>query len=230
MNKPTRMERFRYWFDGWMSRGTVALMALLGIATVVFVLVLGAITVVVLLATNDTDNLDPQTPGSFWDIFWGSLMRTLDPGTMGGDQGWFFRILMLIVTIGGLIIVASLIGIVSGAFDSKVEELRKGRSRVLESEHTLILGWSPKVFQIMSELVIANESRKKATIVILADHDKVEMEDALRSKVPRHPRAPRSSAAPATRWTSSTSSSSTRTAPAASSCSPPRAPTTPIST
>ena len=30
--------------------------------------------------------------------------------------------------------------------DAKVEELRKGRSRVLESDHTLILGWGPKVF------------------------------------------------------------------------------------
>ena len=68
---------------------------------------------------------------------------------------------MLLVTIGGLIIVASLIGIVSGAFDGKVEELRKGRSRVLENEHTLILGWSPKVFSIISELVVANESRGK---------------------------------------------------------------------
>ena len=53
-------------------------------------------------------------------------MATLDPGTMGGDSGWGFRIFMLIITIGGLIIVASLIGIISGAFDSKVEELRKG--------------------------------------------------------------------------------------------------------
>ena len=60
---------------------------------------------------------------------------------------------MLIVTIGGLIIVASLIGIISGAFDSKVEELRKGRSRVLENDHTLILGWSSKVFPIVNELV-----------------------------------------------------------------------------
>jgi voltage-gated potassium channel Kch len=92
---------------------------------------------------------------------------------------------MLIITIGGLIIVASLIGIISGAFDSKVEELRKGRSRVLESEHTLILGWSSKVFPIIHELSIANESRGKSAIVILADRDKVEMEDDIKSQVGR---------------------------------------------
>jgi ion channel POLLUX/CASTOR len=183
LNKPTLGERFRYWFDGWMSRGTVALMALLGIATVVFVVVLGAITVLVLALTRD-----PAAPGitdadSVWDVFWGSLMRTLDPGTMGGDEGWWFRILMLVVTIGGLVIVASLIGIVSGAFDAKVEDLRKGRSRVLETDHTLILGWSSKVFPIVRELVIANASLRRSAIVVLAQGDKVEMEDAIRAEV-----------------------------------------------
>ena len=114
------------------------------------------------------------------DLLWGGLMRTLDPGTMGGDAGWGFRALMLVITIGGLIIVASLIGIVSGAFDSKVEELRKGRSRVLEHDHTLILGWNSKIHSIVHELAIANESRGRASIVVLADKDKVEMEDEIR--------------------------------------------------
>ncbi|HQG70857.1 MAG TPA: hypothetical protein PK237_10510, partial [Rhodoglobus sp.] len=177
MNKPTFSERFRYWFDNWMSRGTLALMALLGIATVVLVLVVGVIVAIFRQTPDD----DPER--SFGDILWGNLMRTLDPGTMGGDSGWGFRIFMLIITIGGLIIVASLIGIISGAFDSKVEELRKGRSKVLEKDHTLILGWNSKVFPIVSEICIANESRRSAVIVVLADKDKVEMEDELRAMV-----------------------------------------------
>jgi len=96
------------------------------------------------------------------------------------------------------VIVASLISIISGAFDSKVEELRKGRSRVLETDHTLVLGWSRKVFSLVNELSIANQSRGKSAIVILANMDKVEMEDAVRAQVPdTGPR--RSSAAPAIR-------------------------------
>ena len=39
MDKPSLGERFRYWFDNWMAKGTLALMALLGIATIVLVLV-----------------------------------------------------------------------------------------------------------------------------------------------------------------------------------------------
>jgi voltage-gated potassium channel Kch len=180
--KPSAGERLRYWFDNWMSRGPVALMALLGVATVAFVAILGTIAWIVLTLIRDEDNLGDTTTGPL-DLIWRSLMRTLDPGTMGGDQEWPFRIMMLIVTIGGLVIVASLIGIVSGAFDSKVEELRKGRSRVLEQDHTLILGWSTKVFPIVREIAIANRSRGKSAIVILADRDKVEMEDDIKAQV-----------------------------------------------
>ncbi len=180
MNKPTFGERFRYWFDNWMSRGTIALMALLGVATIVLVLVVfGLVMLFTLLGQypNDDASSNPL------DVLWGNLMRTLDPGTMGGDTGWAFRLFMLVITIGGLIIVASLIGIISGAFDSKVDELRKGRSKVLERDHTLILGWSTKVFPIISEICIANESRGRSYIVVLADKDKVEMEDEIRAEV-----------------------------------------------
>jgi voltage-gated potassium channel Kch len=179
VTRSTINERLRYRFDGWMSRGTIALMGLLGLATLVFVIVLGIITWIVLAIVRD--EASPDSDIGPVDFIWRSLMRTLDPGTMGGDEGWAFRILMLIVTIGGLIIVASLIGIVSGAFDSKIEELRKGRSRVLEREHTLILGWNSKIFSIIQETAIANESRGKSHIVVLADRDKVEMEDEIRA-------------------------------------------------
>ena len=68
--------------------------------------------------------------------------------------------------------------------EASIDEMRKGRSRVIESNHTLILGWSPKVFAIINELIIANENQKQPRIVILADHDKVEMEDEIRAKLP----------------------------------------------
>jgi hypothetical protein len=175
VEKPSFRERARYRFDNVMSRGTIALMGLLAVATVALVLV---VSLVVWVFRAFPDGAEE---GDFIDILWGGLMRTLDPGTMGGDVGWGFRLLMLVITIGGLIIVASLIGIVSGAFDSKVADLRKGRSRVLESDHTLILGWNSKIHSIVHEIVLANESRGRMSIVVLGDRDKVEMEDEIRA-------------------------------------------------
>lgn len=175
-------ERFRYWFDNVMARGTVAVMGLLGIATLVFIAIVALLVVIFEFFPPHTDTNDEPT---FFEVLWGNLMRTLDPGTMGADQGWGFRAAMLVVTVGGLIMVASLIGIISSAFDRKVEDLRKGRSRVLESDHTLILGWSQKVLPIVAELCIANESRRRPAIVVLANRDKVELEDELKAVVPR---------------------------------------------
>ena len=91
---------------------------------------------------------------------------------------------MLALTIAGLFIVSALIGVIAAGIDTKLAELRRGRSIVLEKEHTVILGWSDSIFTIIRELTLANESRHKPVIVILADMDKVEMEDELKAKVP----------------------------------------------
>ena len=177
-------DRWRYWFDGWMSRGTGAIMLLLALATALFVFVLGGIAWIIGGLLHQEVG-EPDEFDTLWEFLWNALMRTLDAGAMAEDQQWWFRFLMLLVTIGGLVIVAALIGIVSGAFDAKLGELRQGRSKVIERDHTLILGWSNKVFTIVKELVVANESRSRSAIVILADQDKVEMEDAIRDLVPK---------------------------------------------
>lgn len=91
--------------------------------------------------------------------------------------------MMLGVTLGGIFIVSTLIGVLTAGVEGKLEVLRKGRSLVLESGHTLILGWSAQIFNILSELMQANANQKKASLVILADKDKVEMGDEIRARV-----------------------------------------------
>lgn len=108
----------------------------------------------------------------------------LDPGTVGNHEGnWPFQLFMMIVTILGLVVVSTLIGLVSSGILSKIEELRKGRSFVIEKDHVLILGWSAKIFTIIPEIILANENQKSGTVVILAELDKVTMEDEIRDKV-----------------------------------------------
>lgn len=170
-------ERLRYEFDKSMAAGPIALIGYLALITLFFVVVVGLFLVLVRLGPEDGQTF------SFLDASWQSLMRTLDPGTMGGDAGWGLRITNLLVTLFGLLIVAALIGVISTGLDAKLEELRKGRSRVLEDRHTIILNWSPSVFDIIGELIVANASQRKARIVVMADKDKVEMEDELKTKV-----------------------------------------------
>ena len=178
-SKPTAKQRFQYFFDNFMSRGTGALIGGLAIVALIVIVIAAAVISIGGITPEGSENAM-----SFPEAAWEGMMRTLDAGTMGGDQGWGFRFVMFFVTVGGVLFVSALIGILNNGLEDKLDELRKGRSLVLESDHTLILGWSPQVFTIISELVLANESRKSgAVIVVLADQDKVEMEDAIRGRV-----------------------------------------------
>ncbi len=180
--KPTFKQRLQYFFDNFMSKGTIALIGGLGVISLVIIVIAGAI---IALGGRHVGPIveGEQVSLPFWEAVWESLMRTFDAGTMGADEGWGFRIVMLFVTLGGIFIVSTLIGVLTAGVEGKLEELRKGRSQVLESGHTLILGWSAQVFTILSELMEANRNRKNARIVILAEKDKVEMEEEIRARV-----------------------------------------------
>lgn len=169
--------KLKYSFDNTMSKGTASLIMWLGIISLLLILLASVILVLFGITPADIEDM------SFIEAIWASFMRAIDAGTLGGDNGWQFRILMLFVTLGGIFIVSALIGVLNSGLDAKLTELRKGRSIVLEQNHTLILGWSSKIFTIISELIIANENQKKPRIVVLAENDKVEMEDELKLNI-----------------------------------------------
>jgi voltage-gated potassium channel Kch len=177
---PVRV-RFRYWLENILAQGTLAQVGILSLFSGTVVLV------AVLIVVGYHIRPIGAEPLGFWDALWISVAHVVDGGTMGNDTspGWNFRAVMFVLTVVGLLVVTTLIGLLTTGLVEKLEELRRGRSFVLEEDHTLILGWTPSVYTIVSELVIANEHRKRPRIVILADRDKVEMETDLRTKV-RH--------------------------------------------
>ncbi|WP_183095542.1 CASTOR/POLLUX-related putative ion channel [Nocardioides stalactiti] len=167
--------RLRYAFDNSMARGTSALIGWLFLITVLLVLLFAVVDLVFGLREEDL---------GFWAEAFQSLMHALDPGTVAGDTGtWQFLVTMLVLTIAGLFVVSALIGVISAGIDNKIADLRRGRSLVLETDHTIVLGWSSAIFTVVGELAIANESRRRPVVVVMADRDKVEMEDELRAKV-----------------------------------------------
>jgi voltage-gated potassium channel Kch len=177
MYKVSLNDRLRYAFDNTMSRGTIALIGWLAALSALVVVVMAMFVTLIGITPDGGEQF------SFAEAVWQSLMRTLDAGTMGGDAGWTFRLSMLLVTFGGIFVISTLIGVLTSGIEGKIEELRKGRSRVIESGHTVIVGWSEQIFVVISELVIANANQPKSCIVIMGDKDKVEMEEEIRDQV-----------------------------------------------
>src|SRR5574341_2363639 len=115
-------DRLRYRFDNLMARGPIALIGGLGVVSLAIILAAAMVLSFGRLAQEGGD-----APG-FVEAAWESLMRTLDSGTMGGDTGWGFRIVMLGVTLGGVFVISTFIGVLNNGIENKLEELRKGRS------------------------------------------------------------------------------------------------------
>ncbi|MFY8161932.1 MAG: CASTOR/POLLUX-related putative ion channel [Candidatus Kapaibacteriota bacterium] len=177
----------KYQFDNLMSKGTLAPLLLLLVVSIVAVMVLSCI----ILMTNsipidETGVLGVKNPkdANIFEVMYMTLLRMLDPGVISNDPiNYKFIPFMLISTFMGLFVISILIAVVNSGVINKINDLRKGKSFVYERNHIVILGWSFQVFPVISELIISNLSKHKPVISILADKDKVFMEDEIKSKV-----------------------------------------------
>ena len=94
-----------------------------------------AITVRLLLVLGVVPENDKGTRDSTAMLAWKSLMHTMDAGTLGGDAGsWTFLLVFLFATIGGLFVVSALIGVLNQGFGTMLDQLRRGKSVVVENE------------------------------------------------------------------------------------------------
>jgi Trk K+ transport system NAD-binding subunit len=176
--------RLRYRFDLALARGPLVVVGYLGLIMLAIILLSAVLLTAFHLTGITVDGSDTTHGLSFGEAFWQSLLRVLDSGTFASDNDWPTRTVSLVVTISGIFLAGSLIGLIANAVDQQIEKLRKGRSDVLENNHTLVLGWSPRLPSILAEIVIANENHRKQALVVLADRAKDEMEDELRRLVP----------------------------------------------
>lgn len=181
MRKPGLRDRLRYEFDNTLSSGPVALIAWLFAVSAAMVVGVSLLVRLARLAPQDDAGARPGLLGQMWL----SLLHALDASYIENDQGSLaFMVVMFALTLGGIFIVSILIGILTSGLEGRLEDLRRGRSRVVESGHTVILGWSPQIFSVISELIAASSNKGRSAIAVLADRGKVEMDDEIRSKVP----------------------------------------------
>ncbi|XP_073263158.1 ion channel CASTOR-like isoform X3 [Populus alba] len=116
------------------------------------------------------------TDDNLADCLWLSWTFVADSGNHANTEGIGPRLVSVSISFGGMLIFAMMLGLVSDSISEKFDSLRKGRSEVVEQNHTLILGWSDKLGSLLNQLGIANESLGGGIVVVMAERDKEEME------------------------------------------------------
>jgi voltage-gated potassium channel Kch len=170
------LTRLRYNFDNSIAKSGAFVAYMFGALIVMSILVVFikyALYAVPFLYSGD------KLPAPTFETFWGSFAGLLGKG---GEATWADRILGIIAWAITITLAASITGFIVGAIGRTFERLRKGKSPVVDSGHTLILGWSNRVFPILKELAIANENVRKPLVVIFSNKTREFMEDEIESR------------------------------------------------
>ena len=177
-NQFSWQKRFQYQFDNFMSQGGLAVfLALLSGFFAAFVLMAGIRYFAELIFPNDyIDN--------YYDLSWEVFVQLIGLRDTGDEANFVAKFVGVITIFIGLIFFSSLVAFITEEFESRLKLLRKGKSIVVEENHTLILGFNDRIIDILKELIIANESEDYAAVVILSGEDKEEMDDFLRNNIP----------------------------------------------
>ncbi|MFD9478926.1 NAD-binding lipoprotein [Streptomyces nojiriensis] len=162
--------RLRYRFDHLVAGGTTALIGWFALACLA--VVVPASTVLVW-----ADRAAPATLSGRLTAVWVSVGQTLKIGGAVGSPLYVLASVALALT--ALLFVSTLVGLITTGINRRIMLLRRGHSTVLESGHTVLLGWSDQIFPVVGELVAANASRRRSAIAVLAPKDKVEMEEEI---------------------------------------------------
>ena len=172
-------EKFKYKLDNLMSRGGLyVFLALLLMFTIAFI-VMGGLRVIIYLFFHDPNIEDPL------QLIWHAFSQITDSGALAEldtDSNIAGKLVGIATISIGIVLFSSMVAFITQEFDKRLAMLRKGKSKVIEEDHILIVGFSERVIDIIREIVIANES-DEGVIAILADMDKEEMDDYLRDRI-----------------------------------------------
>ncbi|MBR3554481.1 MAG: hypothetical protein IKN89_01085 [Oscillospiraceae bacterium] len=165
-------ERFSYWFDNRIARGSLGLIRFLIVVSIVLAVVIAGL--IILFGFHEDE------PGAvFWDSI-ATLLNAWMPYSGDGSPGYI--VLMAVCAIAGVLFTSVLIGIITSAIEEKIIEMKRGNSQVLESGHTVILGFYPGEYTLLRQLVLA-AAGKDACVVVADDMEREEMEQNIAENV-----------------------------------------------
>ena len=174
--KYTLKQKMMRWFDNRMSHGSMSLLKLLVIVSVVVWLVNALLMQADgVLILGEYDTFGARLYASFAPII-SPFMPYYSDGSAG------YRAHIAFNTLYGFFFGSMMFGIIATALQEKLNSLKKGNIPVMEEEHLIVLGFQPGEYTLIQELVYGADQRRRC-IVVAGEIERDEMEDAIRANV-----------------------------------------------
>ncbi|MFM8927506.1 MAG: hypothetical protein ACKOFA_04825, partial [Rhodoluna sp.] len=174
--KPSLGAKLRYSFDNSIAKSGMFVTWML-ILMIIFSILLVLLRSVLILIPSFAP--DGSAVTFEFNTFWKSFASIFGKG---GEDFWVDRIINFLTWAITVALAGSVTGFIVGVITRTFERLRKGKSPIVDSGHTLILGWSNRIYPILQELAIANENVRKAKVVIFSDQTRDFMEDEIEGR------------------------------------------------
>lgn len=172
-NSFTLKERFNYWFDNRMTKGSLGLIRFLIIISVILAVFVAGL--IILFGFNEE--------GEIGSVFWDSIATVINawmPYYEDGSPGYL--IMMSVIAIAGVLFTSVLIGIITSAIEEKIDSLKRGNSLVLEKDHIVVLGFYPGEYTMLQQLILA-AAGKPTCVVVAEDMEREEMEQSIKENL-----------------------------------------------
>ena len=106
------------------------------------------------------------------------------------DESWRSFAVTQSIVVTGIFVVAVIIGIISDEIATKVEEVKTGNNRVIETDHTVVVNWNSQLVPLLRQMAVAKSERPGSfdkPVVLLADVDKEEMDEIVENALEDSP-------------------------------------------
>lgn len=166
MKKATLRDRLRYRSDQFFQSGFT--LQLFISSLIILAVAIGFYAVVEIFQINPGTEFgggEESGEGPLWPSgrLWWVVTHMLE--TYWFEATTFSQILSTLLTLFNFLVFAAIIGLVGSRIQQRLEQVRRGTSRVIEEDHIVILGWSGKVIPIIQELSEGLEGGRQVYVI-----------------------------------------------------------------
>ena len=159
------LKKIKYLFDSALEKSLLNLFIFLILTSLAIILIFSATTFVIYKL-----GITIQIGETYKEFLWQTFKYFLSSGTLlsTGAINPLDFILKIIITIIGIGLFYTLIGIITQRVSARAHQLREGASEVQEKNHIVISGYTKKTTPLIKELVEALSEDKKLNILIIS--------------------------------------------------------------